>query len=375
MSTALMTDNWLLQNVASCLKNGLDDDQASLLVIDQPRDTHVYKDVSAAGMQLEALLSFVSDIVLRDEILVDQDFGGGWLKYKDLFSELLGSGLLRRVDFLSHEARLVEPREAMVSVLCTTSSLREAQKKNELAWAERKEVVDNYTSQVLWGGAGMLSRSHVFEVAYSGHPARKRLFDQVLNPVARRDIVSETLNWMISQRLRLFQSQNKVGKFTSVNMSLPLVAIDVINEASDISQLIPIAIQMREKHKKLREWLKAVQVAVDSEDVGAITKYKKTLDAVGRDLDRAIGDKEDRSLSISVGLTGVSVSKKVLNIDSVLKNFGVRAELGKYVFAPQGVDALYKLLRLFGHNKSGLGILALDYLMRLSANNSDALSG
>jgi len=355
MSTALMTDNWLLQNVASCLKNGLDSDQASVLVIDQPHDSHVYKDVSAAGMQLEALLSFIGDIVLRDEILVDQGFGEGWLKYKELFSGLLGAGLLRRVDFLAHEARLVEPRKAIVSVLCATSSLRETQRKNELAWAESKEVVDNYTSQVLWGGAGMLSRSHVFEVSYSGHPARKRLFEQVLNPVVRRDIVSETMNWTVSQRLRLFQSHNKVGKFTSVSMALPLVAIDVIHEAADLSQLIPVAIQMREKHKKLREWLKAVQMAVDSEDVGAIIKYRKILDAVGRDLDRAIGDKEDRSLAVNIGLTGMSVSKKVLNVDSVLKNFGVRAELGKHVFAPQGAEVLNKLLRLFGHEKSGLG--------------------
>lgn len=375
MSTALMTDNWLLQNVASCLKNGLDNDQASVLVIDQPGDTHVYKDVSAAGMQLEALLSFIGDIVLRDEILVDQGFGEGWLKYKEVFSGLLDSGLLRRVDFLAHESRLTEPREAIVSILCATSSLKEIQKQNELAWAKRREVVDNYTSQVLWGGAGMLSRSHVFEVAYSGHPARRRLFEQVLNPVVRRDVVSETMDWMVTQRLRLFQSHNKVGKFTSVNMALPLVAIDVIHEAADISQLIPIAIQMREKHKKLREWLKAVQMAIDSEDVSAITKYKKTLDAVGRDLDRAMGDKEDRSLSVSIGLTGISVSKKVLNIDNVLKNFGVRAELGKYVFAPQGIGALNKLLFLFGHEKSGLGISALDYLRLFAANNFDVSSG
>ncbi|MBX9902804.1 MAG: hypothetical protein K2Y31_00505 [Burkholderiales bacterium] len=260
MSTALMTDNWVLQDVANCLVNGLDDDQASTLIIDQARDVHEFRDVSGAGMQLETLIGFLGDIVLRDEILVDQKFGGGWVRHRELFSNLLNLGLLKTVDFLAHEDRLADPRREIVSVLCVTSSLKDIQKKNELAWAKKKQVVDEYVSQVLWGGAGMLSRSHVFEVAYSGHPARRRLFDQVLDPAARRDMVRETMDWTIAQRLRLYQSQNEAGKFTSIKMALPLVAIDVINEASDVRQLIPVAIQMREKYRSLREWLKAVQM-------------------------------------------------------------------------------------------------------------------
>ena len=370
MSTALMTDNWLLQNVASCLKEGLDEGRADVLVIDQPRDTHECKDVCSAGMQLESLLSFLGDIIFRDEILVDQKFGDGWLLHEELFSELLDSGLLRRVDFLAHEDRLAGPRREIASVLCVTSTLKGIHSKNEIGWTERHQVVDRYISQVLWGGAGMLSRSHVFEVAYSGHPTRRRLFEQVLDPVSRRDIVQETMNWVVSQRLRLFQSHTEVAKFTSVNIALPLVAIEIINEASDLSQLIPVAIQMREKYRKLRDWLKAIQMAVDVDDVKSIIKYKKTLSAVGRDLDRALGDSEDRSLSVNVGLTGLTLGGKVLNIDNALKRFGARAMLGRHVFAPQGTVALNKLLRMFDHEKSGLGIQVLDYLRSLSAGLS-----
>ncbi|MBX9903616.1 MAG: hypothetical protein K2Y31_04615 [Burkholderiales bacterium] len=111
-------------------------------------------------------------------------------------------------------------------------------------------------------------------------------------------------------------------------------------------------------------------MAFDVEDVKSIVKYKQTLTAVDRDLDRAIGDKEDRSLSLSVGLSDISLAGKVLNVDNVLKNFGVRAILGRHVFAPQGVVALNKLLRMFDHEKSGLGIQVLDYFRILSAGES-----
>ena len=69
MAIAVMIDNWILQDLGACLANGLDEETASELVIDVPGDCHSYREVCRGGVQLEALIGLLADIVLRDEML------------------------------------------------------------------------------------------------------------------------------------------------------------------------------------------------------------------------------------------------------------------------------------------------------------------
>jgi hypothetical protein len=362
MGSSLIIDNWLLQDIGTCLSTGLGRDGASEIVIDRQHNNHSVLDVPQAGVQLEALLGLLVDIVFRDSLVVDSDFVESWAEHQTAFAPLLNSGLVRVLPFKAHEDRLREAKRFVLDRLCVTPSLREEQRQNEESWAAGKGAANRYMSAVIWGTAGMLGRSHVYEAPYSGHPLRKRVIEQTILASPSRDAVSETMEWMAEERLRLFETKAKDGSQRTATLVLPPVAIEIIEESNDIAQLIPIAYQLRDKYAKVREWMKAIQTAMDTEDPKGIAKYKKTLSSVSKDLDRAMGNTEAGKVSLKIGIGWPSISIVLGTLDDVIKKFGMRAMLNNQIFSPHGETSIKKLLRMFDEETSSLGLSAQEYL-------------
>ena len=362
MASALIIDNWLLQDIGNCLSSGLGCDSSSEIVIDRQHNSHSILDVPKAGVQLEALLGLLVDIVFRDSLVVDSGFVESWTKNQTAFAPLLNSGLVRALPFKDYEDRLKEARRIALDQLCITSSLRQEQRQNEESWNAGKGPANAYMSAVVWGTAGMLGRSHVYEAPYSGHPLRKRVIEQTIFASPVRDMVSETLEWITDEKFRLFETKGKDGAQRTATLILPPVAIEIIEESSDIHQLIPIAYQLRDKYAKMREWMKSIQIAMDNEDPKGIAKYKKTLSAVSKDLDRAMGNTEVGKISLKIGIGWPSVSIVLGTMNDVIKKFGMRAMLNNQIFSPQGEKSIRKLLRMFQEDNSSLGLSAQEYL-------------
>jgi hypothetical protein len=362
MANTLIIDNWQLQDIGNVLANGLSADTASELVINPASDSHHVIDVPHGGVQIEALLALLVDIVLRESIVVDSKFAGSWEPFRVLFRDLINLGLIRPLDFGLHGDRLVEPTQYIVQKLCLTTSLKEVQRKNEESWSQRQEANDRYMSQVVWGTAGMLSRSHVFEAPYSGHPLRRRLLEQSMMTLRHSDEVGVFNEWVAMERIRLYETRTKDMIRRQALLVLPPIAVDVINESNAIHQLIPVALQHRDKYRKLREWLGEVQSAVDTEDAKRIAKNKRTLDAVAKDIQRtqSASDAGGVSLKITVGWPSLNISLPTFH--GVLRRFGMRATLGQQIFSPRGDAALRKLMSMFGEGESQTGLKVREYL-------------
>lgn len=362
MGNPLIIDNWLLQDIGETLTNGLEEGYASELVIEPDADSHSFRPISSGGVQIESLLGVLVDIVLRDSIVVDSDYTNTWSSYETLFAPLLGSGLIRSIPFNVREEDLAAARSFALRKLCITSTLRQEQKRNEESWAATHEAADPYLSTVIWGTAGMLGRSHVFEAPYSGHPLRKRVLEQTILSNSKRDAITETVEWMSSERLRIFEHRESGASKKTATLILPPIAVEILEEAHNIHQLLPVAVQLRDKYAKLREWLNSVQTAMDSEDPKAMAKYKKLLSSVSKDIDRTIGDSDAGQLSLSVSIGGPSISYLLNTLGSINKRFGVRATLSNQIFSAKGEKSLRKLLRMLGEERSSLGLETLDYL-------------
>lgn len=362
MGSALIIDNWLLQDIGNCLSHGLDPDSASEIVIDRQHNNHSVLDVSEAGVQLEALLGLLVDIVFRDSLVVDSGFVDSWAEHQTAFAPLLNSGLVRALPFKAHKDPLREARQFVLDRLCVTPSLRDEQRRNEESWAAGKGAANAYMSAVIWGTAGMLGRSHVYEAPYSGHPLRKRVIEQTILASPSRNSVSETVEWLAEERLRLFETKVKDGLQRTATLTLPPVAIEIIEESKDINQLIPVAYQLRDKYAKVREWMNSIQIAMDTEDPKGIAKYKRMLSAVSKDLDRAMGNTDVGKISLKLGFGWPSISIAVGTLDDVIKKFGIRAMLNNQIFSPSGEKSIKKLLRMFDEETSSLGLSAQEYL-------------
>lgn len=362
MGNTLIIDNWLLQDIGSCLSKGLSRESASEIEIKRADDSHLIRDVPEAGIQIEALLGFLVDIVLRDSIVVDSAFTNTWEDYKEYYTTLLGQAFIRHLPLGTYDERLRESRQYVLEQLCVTSTLREIQRLNEQSWVDRKEAVDPYMSAVLWGTAGMLSRSHVFEAPYSGHPLRKRVIDQTVLASPLRDAVVEIQEWMKDERLRLYETNLAKGLQRTAVLVLPPIAVEIIEGSVDIDGLVTTAYQLRDKYAAMREWMNSIQTAIECENAKEIVKYKKTLDAVSKDLNRAMGKNDSGKITLKIGMGWPSISITVGTLDDVMKKFGLRAMLNNQIFTGQGEKSLKKLLRMFGEEKTRIGLSVQQYL-------------
>lgn len=362
MDSSLIIDNWLLHDIGSSLTEGLSSDEASEIIIDKPADSHSVDTVSLAGIQVEALLEFLTNIVFRDNLIVDANFVSAWQPFGESFEKLSKAGILRPLEFLKDEDNLEEPRKHVVDSLCVTSTLRKEQRLNEVSWQTKKVANDNYMSAVIWGTAGMLARSHVFEAPYSGHPLRKCLIDQTLLSIKRRDSVTETLDWIASEKLRVFETNDKKMHSKTAIVILPTAALQIIEESSNVEDLVRVAYESRDEYKRMREWMREIQKAVDLENPKDIAKYKKLLSTVSSDIDRSIKSDNEGQIELKIGIGLPSIGIKMNTLQNVMKKFGMRSMLNKQIMNKRGENSLRKLLKMFDENNSSIGLDVIRHM-------------
>jgi hypothetical protein len=326
------------------------------------------KDVPKSGIQIEALLDFIVDIVLQDSIYVDAKFMNTWEDVASVFNPLTRPGLLYPIPFLEYESQLAEPRKLLVDTLCVTTTLKIAQSENEALWGQSRHTANSFMSSIIWGTAGFLSRSHVFEAPYHGHPARKRLLDQTLFSNSVPDAADSLAEWIRIERLRIFHMKAGDGFSTRATLVLPPIAIEVIEEASSVTELIPVAYQKRDKYKKLREWLKEIQIGLESDSAKVAIKFKKTLAAISRDLDTTLGVTDSMPISLELGFDSPSLGIELPVRSGIRKRFGISATLNKMLIAKRGAQALKHLMDMFDESGKAKELAITNYLKRVGSN-------
>jgi hypothetical protein len=138
--------------------------------------------------------------------------------------------------------------------------------------------------------------------------------------------------------------------------TLPPVALEVINNASHPEELIPIAIQLRDKYERLRLWLGTYQSALNDEDTKEIIKHRRKLDSLAREVDATLGKSSAGSTNISLGVSWLKINWAGSPLDRLDSLFGVRAILSELAFGPQGEQGLRKLVDLFDEKSTKLGL-------------------
>ncbi|PKM42758.1 MAG: hypothetical protein CVV05_17350 [Gammaproteobacteria bacterium HGW-Gammaproteobacteria-1] len=175
-------------------------------------------------------------------------------------------------------------------------------------------------------------------------------------------MVKETVEWINTERLRLFETRARAETQRTARLTLPPIVNEIIEEARDVHQLIPIAYQMRDKYAAMREWMNTVQAAMDNEDPKAVARYKKLLSAVSSDIDRAMGNTDAGKVSLTISNGWPSISLALGTIDNIVKKFGMRSMLNKHIFSGHGDKGIKKLLRMFDIERTSVGFEAMEYM-------------
>ena len=167
-----------------------------------------------------------------------------------------------------------------------------------------------------------------------------------------------------TKRAKLFQSQSIGRNARYATFNLPPIAIEVIAESREPEQLIPVAVQLRDKYQELRAWIGEYQKALDSENPKIIKKYVGLLQSIANEIDSKYSSRNDDALKLFLGTSWLNISTPVPTIINKVRNrFGVRAMLSGFVFYNQGEKSLKKLLALFGERNNQFADLTLRQLI------------
>jgi hypothetical protein len=355
MPTSLMIDNWTLQDVESVLSNGVGIDTVGELLISEDRQRHSYKGVPEGVLQIDALLTLLTNLVCFDQLTVDSRFVHTWQQGEAQLLPLANLGVVAPQDYATFGDDLNLLREAIVTELCVTPTLRDEIAAIQAAWRSDKSQVNPHLSALLWGGAEMLARSHLSRTPYFGHPFRRQLLRETRLYLRQPSAVEAVTTFIQDERTRMFRFRGQALSGSVAHVSMPPIAIRAIEEADNIEQLIPAALNLRDQLVELRLWISEYQVALDEEDERRQLKYEKVLRDISRALQTKYGAKEagGTGMSISTAFFALDLPKSLL--DRVRNSFGVRSTLCDLVLAPRGEKALGKLLAMFGEGKSLLG--------------------
>ena len=360
MPNQILLDNWTLQEIAHLSQLGLSSDSTGKLVIDSKADTHHFEKLSHGFVQLQALFSFLQNLILRETIITDDRFVYVWDNSSSL-KQIESDGLIKIHAF--QEEKLVEVRKAIVEQLCATSSIREIQKLNEQEWERNQEVVDGFMSAIIWGGAGMLARGHVYETFYLPHPLRGYAFKQ--SPIAKRDALTKTLSMITSNQMKLLYFDYGTSEAIQAKFLLPPLIPTIIEEANDFDDLFKVALQLRDQFKDLREWLKQFQEALDNEETKAISKHIKVLESVQKNIESKYSSNENENLNLGFDFLSLSPSISIpLPINRFKNRVGVRSTINDLILAKAGRSSVKKLLKLLGEENSKLGKHVYDEVIR-----------
>jgi hypothetical protein len=361
MGTSVIADNWSLQTIAELLVDGLTDGSVESIKFDKSAGTHSYASLPEAGISLEALFDLLTDIVLRDQLLVDEKFTSTWSPIGGGLHELVERQLILPTQFLADPTRIEGPRAEFVERLCITPSIREAHEVNAQGWNRDGVTPDPMLSAALWGGAGMLARAFVNEKGYTPHPLRRRLFQDA--GIVLRVEDSPSLLAAVIREKRASLTRSSIGNdlLYGLRITLPPIPILVIREAHDVSQLLHIAMQIRDSFQGLRDWLAEFQLAITSEDFFNRESFEKILRSISTYIDSLKGSVDPNAPTFTAGVGALKVATKQNPLERLKNKFGIRANANRLILSGAGVEEFNRLLGFFGHRHSALGIKLFEH--------------
>lgn len=362
MSQITVADNWSLQDVSHLLSEGIDAEEiGQFIVVNKEAQSHDYKDVPWAVIAIEALFDLMTDIVLRDEIRVDEEFIDAWAEADGPLTAAVEQGIVKPFRFLGQPQELVSPRNEFVNRMCVTDSLKKQHEQNVHEWELKETTLHRYLSQVLWGGAGMLARAFVYQAGYTPHPARKRLFQESGIALQNNDAVVRLNRVIKEKRASIYSVKSDTDDLLSLQVRLPPLPVKIIRESNSPEDLIKVALQLRSEYAELRGWLAEYQASLGRDDFADLQKYQSVLRSISQYVDSQVGIIDSNAPSFTVGIDVFKFAFRGNPINTAKNQYGVRSMINKLVTTRSGDTELEKLLGFFGHRSSAVGLKVLDH--------------
>lgn len=253
--------------------------------------------------------------------------------------------ILVPVDIQTFNEDVSVARKKGIDLLCVTDRMKELQNENETEYKISKRSPHSYFGQVVWGAAGNLGRSAFLGAHYMPHPVRASLLNQASFFSRPIDINSKITDWIKEERIKIFTNLTPSGKQETLELHLPALVSEVVEQCERLEDLIPAVLQKRKKYSNVREWISEYQESIVAEDPKKILKFQKKLNLVSKDLNERRTGEDLGSTSVSISFFSVSLPTK--SLPSPEKFFGIRGAFNKIILNNRGDKSLSKILKWF----------------------------
>jgi hypothetical protein len=338
----------------------MDNGIAHLIEPDVDKGTHDYKEISAAIIQTEALFDFLTDIILRDQLLVEEQHVDAWKKEGSPLEAADQAGIIRAYPFRGN-FNLDGPRTELVDRLCVTESLRTQHEENTDGWRLYRRTPNQYLSQTLWGGAGMLARSFVTEKGYTPHPVRRNFFQKAGLVLRSEDSLVRLNSKIKEKRASVYKAMHGGDEFYSLYVNMMPLPIQVIQESNSPADLVTTALQLRDEYQELRNWLGCYQSAINNDDFSEVAQYQEILHSISKYVDSKIGAADSNAPTFTAGIGVLKIAIKGDPVNAIRNQFGVRSMVNKLILSKSGTADLKKFLGFFDQKKSAIGLKVTEH--------------
>lgn len=350
MGQSVIADNWSLQDISNLVTFGVPEDQTAYLKAPHGQ-SHTEQSVSSAVIAFQALFDLLTDVVLRDQIIVDSGYTYAWDKHPVL-APLTRDRILKAESFFHVEQQVAAAREDLLDRLLTSESLRAAHAENVASYQERRESKHVRLGSITWGGAGMLARALVSGHPYTPHPIRRQFFLDSRIALAGDSAVANLSGAVRQGRATVRRAMRSSDRLHNLQVEMDPIPVMVIANSHSITDLVPVAMQLRGEFTGLRNWIGEYQNALGNDDFLASKKHHDLLRSVDDYVRRKTSGALLDQAILSAGISAISLSVAGRPYNWISNQFGVRATINKLVFQPSGRVHLHKVLDMFGARNS-----------------------
>lgn len=360
---SVLIDNWTLQDVGETLNNGLEYTHTQRINVDSSQNSYHYEAYPRYRVQLECLINLLNDIIFREEMIVEPQMINAWNEFPQM-RLLEAQKIIKPSATLESSAGVQELKKYCIQQVCINKGLQKTQEENEQEWRNFRRNIDPLFSQIVWGTAGYLARSYIFEKPYSPYSLRKHFLNQTIFAPRIIDAVAQVNRWFIEEGQTAFQEITPNSKSNVAKFTLPPAVVEVIEESKTRNDLIIAAFQARDEYRKLRHWIEEYQTALMQEDTQKIIKSKKIMQSVSDYAKGKFGNKSigETKLSFRYSLFGLIDISKQEAVPDFRNKFGVRAAMSGLILTKRARSPLKKLIEMLGVEK-GKSEIILNEIM------------
>lgn len=361
MSNSTLADNWSLQDIASFFNNGMSEEPVITVNIKKEEDSFDYGEIPGSIIQMETLFEFLNDLILRDQVIVDEEFIESWSGKSTWLDSMYKENIVRSFPFRREYEKILEVRPTFEEKLCVTTDLLNAHNENIQGWRENGVAPNAYLSQVIWGGAGMIARGFVYEHSYTPHPLRRRFFTDSCVYQDKPSALNRLGSFVESKRAAIKYSKYGDNSVNTFSLSIQPVVARIIRESSSASDLMSVAVSLREEYAELRDWIRQYQEAMNQPDMINIAKSEDLINSVSKYIDSKKELSNDDAATFTAGFSVLKMAIKGNPVNYVKNQFGVRSSICELIMTESWESDLRKFLGFFGHRSSKLGLKVIEY--------------